>query len=173
MGVFPTCLASGNTGLVRWPRLRWNCIKHNAFLHWAVTAKVSCNNQPASNGSCIGERRVTPPECLDSKGFPHSTPIPNDRTGYRFAGNAVPVAYFTELLTKVATALDEADCPIHITPKPDEYITYGSTPTKLHDAASLHPNWACQQRQRWDTTSSTMSIEQQQHTYRYTLEKSH
>ena len=41
-------------------------------------------------------------------------------------------------MTTVATALDEADCPIHITPKPNEYITYGSTPTKLHDAASLH-----------------------------------
>ena len=138
MGLFPTCLASGNTGLVRWPRLRWMCIKHNAFLHWATTAKVCCNDQPASSKSCIGERRVTPPECLDSKGFPHSTPIPNDRAGYRFAGNAVPVAYFAELLTRVATALDEADCPIHITPKPDEYITYGSTPSKLHDAASIH-----------------------------------
>ena len=86
-GLFPTCLASDNTGLVRWPRLGWMCIciKHDAFLHWAVTTKVSCNNQPASTGSYIGERRVTPPECLDSKGFQHSTSIPNDRAGYRFA----------------------------------------------------------------------------------------
>ena len=138
MGLFPTCLASGNTGLVRWPRLRWMCSKHSAFLHWAITAKVKCNSQPAGSTSCIAERRVTPAECLRSKGFPRSTPIPSDRAGYRFAGNAVPVAYFTELLTTVATALDAADSPIHITPKPDEYVTYGSTPTEMHDAASLH-----------------------------------
>ena len=34
--------------------------------------------------------------------------------------------------------MDAADSPIHITPQPDEYVTYGSTPTEMHDAASLH-----------------------------------
>ena len=87
--------------------------------------------------SCIGERKATPRECLNSKGFPSSTPIPSQEAGYRFAGNAVPVTYFTELSVKLATALDDADCPMVIDQKPDEYVTYGDTPSELHDKLSL------------------------------------
>ena len=135
-GLFSTYLASRNTGLVRWPRLRWMRIKHNTIIQWAAVARVKCNNQPASQQSCIGERRVAPAECLSSKGFPASTPIPNERAGYRFTGNAVPITYFTELFLALPTALDAAYCPLHIKLKQGEYVTYGTSPSAIYDTES-------------------------------------
>ena len=56
MGLFPTCLASGNTGLVSWPRLRWMCSKHSAFLHWANTCSKGKMQQPASRHHIVHRR---------------------------------------------------------------------------------------------------------------------
>ena len=61
---------------------------------------------------------------------------PSDRAGYRFAGDAMPVTYSTELSVALATALDAADCPLHIKPKQGEYVTYDTSPSAIHDAES-------------------------------------
>ena len=49
-----------------------------------------------------------PSEVLRSKGFPVTTPVASDAVGFRFAGNAVPVNWFTVLLSEVRLQLEEA-----------------------------------------------------------------
>ena len=73
-----------------------------------------------------------PSECLSAKGFPADTPFNNDSDGFRFAGNAVPPAYFKRLFLAVTDVLDRAEVPLVLPRKPDEYLTYDRYP--------LHPN---------------------------------
>ena len=88
-GLFPTVLASGNAGLLRWPKPRAVCPLREAFSTWA-----NAPNAAADPAGCIHERRPMPSECLSAKGFPTDTPFSNNSDGFRFAGNAVPPTYF-------------------------------------------------------------------------------
>ena len=59
------------------------------------------------------KRKVMPSECQESKQFSEGYPQISDEVGYRVAGNAVPVPYFTALLTSVVQALDKAGVQRH------------------------------------------------------------
>jgi site-specific DNA-cytosine methylase/integrase len=126
-GLFPTVLASGNAGLLRWPKLRAMCPLRGAFNTWAHLPHAA-----ADPTGCIRERRPMPSECLSAKGFPSDTPFSSDSDGFRFAGNAVPPTYFKKLFLAVTDVLDRAEVPLVLPRKPDEYITYAKHP--------LHPN---------------------------------
>lgn len=130
-GLFPTVLASGNAGLVRWPKLFAMCPVRVAFATWAGSKQTS--SKPP--GSCIKERRPTPIECLISKGFPDSIPFPSNVAGFRFAGNAVPPAYFESLLVSVCIAMDQAGVDMVMPPKASEYSTNLAV-SSIHDLQS-------------------------------------
>ena len=53
-------------------------------------------------------KRLMPIEILLSKGFPEDTPVSSDEVVFRFAGNAVPCNWFTNLFTIVCRHLEEA-----------------------------------------------------------------
>ena len=126
-GLFPTVLASGNAGILRWPKLRAMCPPREAFNTWAHAPHAA-----AGPAGCIHERRPMPSECLSAKGFPADTLFNSDNDGFRFAGNAVPPTYFKKLFLTVTDVLDRAEVPLVLPRKPDEYITYAKYP--------LHPN---------------------------------
>ena len=122
-GLFPTCLASGNSGLVRTLYLRAMCPLYVGFSAWFdATYTIGGRDRRRKAGKWasqampvrvvqkggVRERRPMPSEVLQSKGFPASTPIKSDKVGFRFAGNAVPVSWFTVLLTEVRLHLEEA-----------------------------------------------------------------
>ena len=109
MGLFPTCLASGNTGLVMALWLRLWCPKYTAFKDWADFSATWVNR--TGNKRTVGgqrKRKVMPSECQESKQFSEGYPQFNDEVAYRVAGNAVPVPYFTALLTRVIQSLSDA-----------------------------------------------------------------
>ena len=126
-GLFPTVLASGNAGLLRWPMLRAMCPLREAFNLWARVPAAK-----ADPTGCVHERRPMPTECLSAKGFPTDTPFGSDSDGFRFAGNAVPPSYFRKLFLAVTDVLDRAEVPLDLPRKDDEYITFAKQP--------LHPN---------------------------------
>ena len=126
-GLFPTVLASGNAGLLRWPNLRAMCPLREAFNTWAGAPHAA-----ADPAGCIHKRRPMPLECLSAKGFPADTPFDNDSDGFRFAGNAAPPSYFKRLFLAVTDVLDRVEVPLVLPRKSDEYITYCKEP--------LHPN---------------------------------
>ena len=136
-GLFPTVLASGNAGLIRWPRFKAMCPVRQAFCTWA---KIPLKTDPAG---CIHERRPMPSECLSAKGFPTDTPFISDSVGFRFAGNAVPPSYFEKLFLAVTNLLDGANESLDLPRKPEEYVTYCDqplhstdvTPTSFHKLA--------------------------------------
>ena len=109
MGLFPTCLASGNTGLVMALWLRLWCPKYTAFKDWADFS-ASWASRTGIKRTVGGQRkrRVMPSECQESKQFSEGYPQFDDEVGYRVAGNAMPVPYFTALLSKVIQALNNA-----------------------------------------------------------------
>ena len=112
MGLFPTCLASGNTGLVMAMWLRLWCPKYTAFKDWADSSKTWVKR--SGNKREVGrqrKRKVIPVECQESKQFCKGYPQLSDEVGYRVAGNAVPVPYFTKLLESVVVALTSAGVP--------------------------------------------------------------
>ena len=102
MGLFPTCLTSGNTGLVMALWLRLLCPKYTAFIDWAdfsTTWVIRTGNKRTVGGQ--RKRKVMPSECQESKQFSEGYPRFSNEVGYRVAGNAVPVPYFTALLSNV------------------------------------------------------------------------
>ena len=54
------------------------------------------------------KRKVVSSECQESKQFSEGYPQTSDEVGYRVAGNAVPVPYFTALLSNIIQALNQA-----------------------------------------------------------------
>ena len=127
-GLFPTVLASGNAGIFRWPRLRAMCPIREAFATWS--GKPPQTFHPLG---CVHERRPMPIECLIAKGFPADTPFDTDEDGFRFAGNAVPPSYFTQLFLQVTDVLDKAEVDMVLERKVDEYCTYNDQPLHAHD----------------------------------------
>jgi site-specific DNA-cytosine methylase len=147
-GLFPTCLASGNSGLVRTIFLRAMCPLYSRFSIWfdvthsrkarsrrkKVGIKIS-QKVPARKlqKGRIRERRPMPSEVLQSKGFPNTTPVKSDATGFRFAGNAVPVSWFTVLLGEVRLQLEDAGVCKAMVPKDNQYVTWMEQPLHTHD----------------------------------------
>ena len=78
------------TSLVRTIWLRALCPKYQAFDQWAKLLK----DQRSTVVGGARNRRLTPGEVLDSKGFPKDYPKENEDAAYRAAGNAVPIKYF-------------------------------------------------------------------------------
>ena len=115
LGLFPTVLASGNTGLVLVIQLRAMCPKYSAFKSWANITQSALNRPLAVWAkAALRLRRVMPCECMASKGFPLDAPKVSDSAAYRMAGNAVPIPYFTRLLISVTDYIRAAG----VTPKP-------------------------------------------------------
>ena len=114
MGLFPTCLALGSTGLVMSLWLRLWCPKYTAFKDWADSSTTWVNR--TGNKRTVGgqrKRKVMPSECQESKQFSEGYPQISDKVGYRVVGNAVPVPYFTALLSNVVQALNKAGVQKH------------------------------------------------------------
>ena len=147
-GLFPTCLASGNSGLVRTLYLRAMCPLCAGFSAWfdatytiggrdrrRKAGKLASQTMPVREVQKGGvrERRPMPSEVLQSKGFPASTPTKSDKVGFRFAGNAVPVNWFTVLLSEVRLHLEEAAVSKALIPRPDQYVTWLEQPLHIHD----------------------------------------
>ena len=78
-------------------------------------------------------RRPMPVETLLSKGFPEDSPVPSDEVGFRFAGNAVPCNWFTDLFTLVCSHLEEAGVSKRLVPNENQYSTWVEEPLHLHD----------------------------------------
>ena len=114
MVTFPTCLASGNTGLMLAMWLPLWCPKYTAFQDWAdlSTPWVSRTGNNRSVGG-RRKRKVMPSECQESRQFSEGYPQFSDELGYRVAGNAAPVPYFTAFLTSVVQALTKAGVQKH------------------------------------------------------------
>ena len=83
--------------------------------------------------SKIRERRPMPSEVLQSKGFPIATPVASDAIGFRFAGNAVPINWFTVLLSEEKLHLEEAGVCKAMVPKKNQYVTWLEQPLHTHD----------------------------------------
>ena len=74
-----------------------------------------------------------PSEVLQSKEFPITTPVASDTIGFRFAGNAVPVNWFTILLGEVRLQLEETGVCKAMVPKENQYMTWLEQPLHIHD----------------------------------------
>ena len=77
--------------------------------------------------------RPMPIETLISKGFPRDTPISSDEVGFRFAGNAVPCDWFSELFKLVVNQLEDAGVSHRLVPGAKHYSTWVDEPLHLHD----------------------------------------
>jgi site-specific DNA-cytosine methylase len=109
MGLFPTVMASGNTGLVLVLQLRSMCPKYGGFMMWLQYVQRSKQVEVTPFlKAALRLRRVMPSECMDSKGFPAGSPKLPVTAEYRMAGNSVPVPYFTKLLNAVIEYLAAA-----------------------------------------------------------------
>ena len=143
-GLFPTCLASGNSGLVLTMWLRAMCPLYSAMTSWfKVTFKKNSKSKrtgknrriPARNKQ-VGRartRKATPEECLISKGFPEDTPFSSEESGYRFAGNAVPCNWFTGLFKQITCCLQNAGVSTKLKMRANQYITWTNEPIHSHD----------------------------------------
>ena len=125
---WPTVLASGNAGPIRWPKLKAMCPLREAFCTWATTSLPT-----ADPAGCIHGRRPMPSECLSAKDFPADTPFVSDTVGFGFAGNAVPPSYFEKPFLAVTDLLDGADESLDLPRKPEEYVTYNDQPLDSTD----------------------------------------
>ena len=138
-GLFPTCLASGNSGLVLTVMLRALCPLYSIFTEWfelthgkkrqeeendikMIILPTSTASTDSSKG-WLRTRRPMPIETLLSKGFPEDTPVVSDEVGFRFAGNAVPCNWFTGLFTLVCSHLEEAGVSKRLVPNESQYST--------------------------------------------------
>ena len=102
MGLLPTVMASGNTGLVLTLGLRSMCPKYSGFMMWLQYVQRSKQVEVTPFlKAALRLRRVIPSECMDSKGFPAGSPKLPVTAEYRMAGNSVPVPCFTKLLNAV------------------------------------------------------------------------
>lgn len=120
LGLFPTCLASGNTGLVLTFCMRALCPLYTMFCAWARPQHKGTNRGRQKGGQ--RKRRVMPCECLESKGYPACKGL-SDTVAYRMAGNMVPVNYFEKLLKAVAAYLEESEVDLTLEEKPRAHCT--------------------------------------------------
>ena len=100
-----------------------------------------------------------PSEVLQSKGFPITTPVKSDATGFRFAGNAVPVNWSTVLLGEVRLQLEDAGVCKAMVPKDNQYVIWMEQPLHTRDqdltaetygggkTKKGHTNWSNQRYQ--------------------------
>ena len=148
-GLFPTCLASGNSGLVLTIMLRALCPLYCIFTEWFELAhgkKGRRRRQTVKNlhhlpvrpsrkikKGGLRTRRPMPIETLISKGFPKDTPMSSDEVGFRFAGNAVPCDWFSELFKMVVDQLEGAGVSHRLIPGAKQYSTWVDEPLHLHD----------------------------------------
>ena len=145
-GLFPTCLASGNSGLVLTMWLRAMCPLYSAMTSWfdmtfsqnKKSQKTGKKRKKPTRNKQIGRtrtRKATPEECLISKGFPEDTPFNSEDSGYRFAGNAVPCNWFmiTGLFKQITGCLHSAGVSTKLKVKADQYITWTEKPIHSHD----------------------------------------
>ena len=151
-GSFPTCLASGNSGLVLTVMLRALCSLYSMFTEWfelthskkdrrkRMTVKglhsLPARPQRIVQKGGLRTRRPMPIETLSSKGFPEDTPISSDDVSFRFAGNAVTFNLFTELFTLVCSHLEEAGVSKRLIPNESQYSIWLDEPFHLHDYIS-------------------------------------
>ena len=106
MGLFPTVMASGNTGWVLVLKLRSMCPKYSGLVMWLqyVQRFKQAEVTPFLKAA-LRLRRVIHSECMDPKGFPTGSPKLLVTAEYLMAGNLVPVPYFTKLLNAVKAGL--------------------------------------------------------------------
>ena len=126
MGLFPTAVASGNTGLVEVLRIRAMDPIYSTLTYWIECWREDTERLPAwkplKGGMQTG--KIMPDECFASKGYPLKLDHLPDEIKYRFAGIMVPVPYTSRFIEAVVRYLEEAGCTAELTPKCNEYDTY-------------------------------------------------
>jgi hypothetical protein len=146
LGLLPTCLASGNTGLVRTIRLRALDNIYCAWVTWVQVLRSTRAFAPrwkAQRGG-LCNRRMMPSECFASKGYTLELDVP-DEIKYRCAGNMVPIPYTTRFIKAVVQYLERAGKRPVLKPKCDEYRTFMNPVLQLESDTQGLANCRCTQ----------------------------